>query len=55
MRLAEVSMMVGLKRSAKYRYVPEGLFPAPIKVGLRSVRWNLADVLAWRTSISEKV
>jgi prophage regulatory protein len=53
LRLAEVSTMVGLKRSAIYRYVSEGRFPAPIKVGFRSVRWKLADVLAWRAHISE--
>ena len=39
--------MIGLKRSAIYKYVSEGRFPAPIKVGERSVRWKLADVLAW--------
>ena len=53
LRLAEVSTMVGLKRSAIYRYVSEGNFPAPIKVGERSVRWKLTDVLAWRSEVSE--
>jgi prophage regulatory protein len=53
LRLADVSMMVGLKRSAIYRYVAEGRFPAPIRVGIRSVRWKLADVLAWRSEVSE--
>jgi prophage regulatory protein len=50
LRLAEVSTMVGLKRSSIYRYVSEGNFPAPIKVGYRSVRWKLVDVLAWQNS-----
>jgi prophage regulatory protein len=53
LRLAEVSTMIGLKRSAIYRYVAEGSFPAPIKVGERSVRWKLTDVLAWRSEVSE--
>jgi prophage regulatory protein len=53
LRLAEVSMMVGLKRSSIYRYVSEGSFPAPIRVGERSVRWKLADVLAWRARVGE--
>jgi prophage regulatory protein len=53
LRLAEVSTMIGLKRSSIYRYVADGQFPAPIKVGERSVRWKLADVLAWRASIGE--
>jgi prophage regulatory protein len=54
LRLAEVSTMIGLKRSAIYKYVSEGRFPAPIKVGYRSVRWRLSDVLAWRSNVSEK-
>jgi prophage regulatory protein len=53
LRLADVSMTVGLKRSSIYRYVAEGRFPAPIKVGERSVRWKLADILAWRARVSE--
>jgi prophage regulatory protein len=53
LRLADVSMMVGLKRSSIYRYVSEGSFPAPIKVGIRGVRWKLADVLAWRARIAD--
>jgi prophage regulatory protein len=46
-RLVEVCTMIGLGRSSIYRYVSEGRFPAPIKVGERSVRWKLSDVLAW--------
>jgi prophage regulatory protein len=44
---------VGLKRSSIYRYVAEGRFPHPIRVGIRGVRWRLSDVLAWRASIGE--
>jgi prophage regulatory protein len=53
LRLSEVSTMIGLGRSSIYRYVSEGRFPSPVNVGYRSVRWKLADVLAWRTHISE--
>lgn len=53
LRLPEVSNMVGLRRSAIYKYVREGQFPAPIKVGERSVRWKVADLLAWRASIGK--
>jgi prophage regulatory protein len=51
LRLSEVSTMVGLRRSAIYKYVSEGRFPAPVKVGERSVRWKLVDVLAWRAHV----
>jgi prophage regulatory protein len=52
-RLAEVATMLGIGRSTIYKYVDEGKFPAPIKIGIRSVRWKLADVLAWRSQSSE--
>jgi len=52
-RPAEVSAMIGLGRSSIYRYVSERRFPAPLKVGERSVRWKLSDVLAWRVEVSE--
>src|SRR5271170_8288783 len=44
LRLAEVCTMIGLKRSSIYRYVSEGRFPPPIRVGIRGVRWKLSDV-----------
>jgi prophage regulatory protein len=53
LRLSEVSTMIGLGRTSIYRYVSEGRFPSPVNVGYRSVRWKLADVLAWRAHISE--
>jgi prophage regulatory protein len=53
LRLAEVSKMLGIGRSTVYKYVNEGRFPSPVNVGYRSVRWKLADVLAWRTHISD--
>ena len=52
LRFAEVSTMVGLRRSAIYQYVSEGRFPAPIKIGIRGVRWKLSDVLVWQARIS---
>jgi excisionase family DNA binding protein len=52
-RLAEVATMLGIGRSTIYKYIGEGTFPAPIKVGFRSVRWKLTDVLAWRAHITE--
>jgi prophage regulatory protein len=52
-RLAEVATMLGIGRSTIYKYVIEGTFPAPVKVGFRSVRWKFADVLAWPAKVSE--
>jgi predicted DNA-binding transcriptional regulator AlpA len=42
----------GLRRSAIYKYISEGRFPAPVKIGIRGVRWELSEVLAWQATIS---
>ena len=52
-RLAEVVAMLGIGRTSVYNYIAAGSFPAPIKVGEKSVRWKLSDVLAWQKSVSE--
>jgi prophage regulatory protein len=53
LRLSEVMTMIGLGHTSIYNYVAAGTFPAPIKVGENSVRWKLADILAWRARISD--
>jgi prophage regulatory protein len=53
LRLKDLVTMLGIGRSTLYKYVREGNFPAPVRVGYRSVRWKLADVLAWRGTVSE--
>jgi prophage regulatory protein len=54
LRLSEVMTMIGLGHTSIYNYVAAGTFPAPIKVGENSVRWRLADILAWRARIGEE-
>lgn len=48
LRLAEVSTMVGLGHTSIYNYIADGKFPAPVRIGIRGVRWKLSDVLAWQ-------
>jgi predicted DNA-binding transcriptional regulator AlpA len=45
--------MLGIGRSTIYKYVGEGKFPAPIRVGEKSVRRKLSDILAWRAKATE--
>jgi prophage regulatory protein len=51
-RLPEVMDQVGLSRSTIYLYIQKGEFPAPVKLGSRSVAWNSEDIDAW---IQEKL
>jgi prophage regulatory protein len=47
LRLPEVSRLVGLGRSSIYRLVSLGAFPAPRKLGTRSVAWLQSEVETW--------
>ncbi len=47
LRLPEVKGRTGLSRSSIYLYVKKGLFPAPMKLGLRSVGWYESHIQDW--------
>ena len=47
LRLSEVQCLVGLKKTAIYSRVNAGLFPEPIKLGERCVRWRVEDIDRW--------
>ena len=46
-RLSEVTDIVGITRSTIYEKMNSGEFPAPIKIGLRAVRWRTEEVVEW--------
>ena len=48
LRRQEVEREIGLSRSTIYRQIAEGLFPKPIRVGVRSVRWRESDIEKWK-------
>ena len=47
LRLPEVEAVVGMKKSKIYSLLQEGQFPAPVRLGPRSVRWKASAVSAW--------
>ena len=47
LRLPQVEAVVGLKKSKIYSLLQEGQFPAPVKLGPRSVRWRASAILKW--------
>ena len=47
LRLPEVEGLVGLRKSKLYDLVKQGQFPAPVKLGPRSVRWRASAILKW--------
>ena len=46
-RFPEIKARVGLCRSTIYTRIKKGTFPAPIRLGERSVAWLEADIDAW--------
>lgn len=47
LRLPAVRELTGLPRSTLYLYMSKGLFPKPIKLGVRSVGWIQDEVDQW--------
>ena len=46
-RRDEVSKLTGLARATIYKKVSDGSFPAPIRLGARSVGLRLSEVVDW--------
>ena len=46
-RLPQVIAAVGLKKSAIYKKIKIGEFPAPIKLGTHASGWLASDVQQW--------
>ena len=54
LRIGTVEDWVGLKRSAIYQLIAQGIFPRPVKLGKRISVWPSDEVQAWITArISE--
>ena len=47
LRLSEVQILVSLKKTAIYKRMNAGVFPEPIKLGQRCVRWRVEDIDRW--------
>ena len=52
LRLQEVEDFVGLKKSKIYELINEKRFPAPIRLGSRSVRWKRSAIQGFIDSLT---
>ena len=46
--IKDVQRETGLSRSLIYKMIKEGLFPGPVKAGLRSSRWVEYEIEDWK-------
>lgn len=42
--------ITGKSRSSVYRDIKAGTFPAPVKIGPRSIAWKSTDIADWVSS-----
>jgi prophage regulatory protein len=54
LRLPEVVHRTGRSRSAIYRGVAAGTFPAPVALGPRAVGWRSSHIEAWIAALATK-
>jgi prophage regulatory protein len=50
LKLEAVKAVSTKSRSAIYQGIKDGTFPAPIKIGLRSVAWTSTSIADWQES-----
>ena len=46
-RLTQVMECTGLARSTVYKFMAEGQFPKPVKLGVRMVAWVESEIQEW--------
>ena len=46
----EVEEITGLSRSTIYRMLNTGQFPQPVRIGPKTVRWRMSDIVKWMES-----
>lgn len=49
--MAEILSITGKSRSTIYRWIIEGNFPAPVKIGGNSVAWPEEALVTWREKL----
>ena len=47
LRRPDVEAVTGLSRSTIYKWMNEGSFPKPVKLGPRAVGWREEQIEAW--------
>jgi len=50
-RISKVCDLVGVCRATVYRWVSEGVFPRPVRISDKAVRWKVDEIEAWREAL----
>jgi len=50
LRIAEVLRTTGVSTATLYRWIKDGTFPAPVRLGTNSVGWRESEIRDWLES-----
>lgn len=50
LRIAEIRQITGVSAATIWRWVKEGTYPAPVKLGPNSVGWRESEIREWLES-----
>lgn len=48
LRISDVCEWLGISRSTIYKLLSDGIFPEPVRLGPRTVRWRIDVIETWR-------
>lgn len=51
--IREVSESLKVSKSTLWRWIKAGLFPKPVHLGPKAVRWRVSDLAAWNRGKTE--
>lgn len=54
MKVNEVTYLTGLSKSSLYQKIRNKEFPAPIKLGKRSVAWRVAEIQSYLENLCSR-
>jgi len=48
LRRPDVLQIIAVSKSTLHKWVAEGVFPKPIKIGARATAWRKSDLVKWQ-------
>ena len=47
LNIQEITASLKVSKSTLWRWIKQGLFPRPVRLGPKAVRWRESDIAAW--------
>ena len=53
LKLPQLTRLLSVGETTIYRWIQEGHFPKPVRIGPNCSRWRTSDIAKWQATISE--